>query len=143
MTIAGLLDSLRSRIEALSPDSVANNDDGFRVNIGLETELRGQRAISLEATAPIRKFAGSLTCTDWQTTVTVRSVYRDTPAEGDDAGAYERCLLDAETILADLYTWATTTSGILTIDPQEAQPASDGQGAIILDRTINLTYERS
>lgn len=142
MTIAGLLTSLRARIEALAPDSVVNDDDGFRVTIGLETELRGPRAISLEATAPIRKFVG-LTCTDWMTTVTVRSVYRDTPSEGDDAGAYERCLLDAETILADLYTWATTTDGVLTIDPQEAQPASDGQGAIILDRVIALTYTRS
>jgi len=143
MTIATLLDSLRSRIEALTPDSVESPDDGFRVNIGIETEVRGQRGISLEATAPIRKFVGSLTCNDWQTTVTVRAVYRDTPAEVGQRGAYERALLDAETILADLYTWATTTTGVLTLDPQEATPQDDGQGALIVDRVLNLTYDRS
>lgn len=143
MTIATLIASLRARIEALAPDSTAHLDDGFRVQVGLETELRGPRAVTLEATAPVRRFAGSLTCTDWTTTITVRSAYRDLPAEQGETGVYERCLLDAETILADIYTWATTTSGVLSIEAQEATPASDGQGAIILERTLSVVYQRS
>lgn len=143
MTIATLLDSLRARIEALAPDTAESEDDSFKVQIGLETELRGPRAITLEATAPIRKLNVAFTCTDWQTTVTLRAVYRDTPAEFGLRGPYERALLDSETILADLYNWATTTDGVLTIEPQEASPTSDGQGAIIVDRTIGLTYTRS
>lgn len=142
MTITGLLDSLRDAIEAVTPDTTAHPDDAFHVQIGLETELRGPRAITIEATAPIRKFAGSLTCTDWQTTVTMRSVYRDTPAEIGEVGAYERALLDAETILSALYTWATTTDGVLTMEAQEAQPQDDGQGAIIIDRPLSISYQR-
>ena len=143
MDTATLLDSLHDRIEALVPAVQFGADDRFRATIGSQVAVTGPRQVLLSATAGTRKPTGGQTCNDWESTVTITVVYPDTPAEPGTRGTYSRAIQDAEDMLADIYSWSVTTSGILNIDPQPAIVDADGQGFLVSERDIFVEFERS
>ncbi len=143
MDTATLLDSLKARIEALVPSTQVSDDDRFRCVIGSRTAVTGARQVLLSAEAGRRKPTGGSTCNDWETTLSIVTVYPDTPAEPGQRGVYSHAIEDAEDMLADIYGWSTTTAGILAIEPDPALVDADGQGLIASERTIFIQFERS
>lgn len=143
MDTATILDSLQARIEDLAPSWQVGDDDRFRVTIGTQLSLTGPRQVLLSAQTGIRKPTGGQTCSDWETTVDLVVIYPDSPPEKGQRGVYSRAVQDAEDILADLYTWATTTAGILAIEPDPGTVEPDGAGFLEAARTIFIKYERS
>lgn len=141
---AAILEALQTRIEALTPDTQVNEDDTFRVLVGESGEMqRGSRAVFITCTPARRKLSGGQTCHDWQTTVEIEIQYRNIPAEPGQRGVYGRAVADAEAILVDLYTWSTTTSGILSMTPDLGDLSDDGQGVLVSIRSIELMYRRT
>jgi len=132
-TAAALLDTLATRIEALDPDDKASSDDVYRCTIGTRMMMRGGRAVLLTALGANR-VAGGRTCSDWQTEITIDVFY----PEGQNT--MTKALVDAEQICGDLYTWATTDSDVLKIDPDLAAPGSPSDGELVYSRTVLLTY---
>lgn len=143
MDTATILDLLATRIEALVPSVQFSDDDRFRVTIGTQLAVTGPRQVLLSASSGIRKPTGGQTCNDWETTVDLVAVYTDSPPEQGRRGVYSRAVQDAEDILADLYTWATTTAGILAIEPDPGSVEPDGAGFIEAARSIFIRFERS
>ena len=143
MDTATILDLMAARIEALVPTVQFSADDRFRVTIGTQLAVTGPRQVLLAAASGTRKPTGGQTCNDWETTVDMVAVYTDSPAEQGARGVYSRAIQDAEDILADLYTWATTTAGILAIEPDPGSVQSDGDGFLEAARSIFIRFERS
>ena len=142
-SISAVLDSMAARIEALSPSSQDAADDVFRVSIRPATDSVGSRAVHLAAQAGIRKTGSNRLCKVWESQVEVIAYYTDQPTEAGRSTVYQRALTDAEDILADLYTWSSTTDGIDRIDPSPGDVLADGQGEIIATRTIQIEYQRT
>lgn len=145
---SAVLDSLKARIEALTPstqiDGQAAEDDVFRVYCGIDPgAISGDRGILLIGTAGVRKPGANLTCHDWETQVEIASFYADVPPEAGQQSPMQRAITDAEDILADIYTWASETSGILAITPQPAAPQPAGDGALSITRTIGVLFQRA
>lgn len=141
---AAVLDSLKSRIEALTPPAQFGGDDAFRVTCSPEAyQSSGFRATLIYANAGRRKPQASRTCSDWQSTVTIDVGYNAVPTEATEQTVLQVALADAEAILADLYDWAATTDGILSIDPDEGIPQPDGNGELHMIRQIRVVYQRA
>lgn len=143
MDTATILDLLAARIEALVPTVQFSDDDRFRVSIGTQLAVTGPRQVLLSATSGTRKPTGGQTCNDWETTIDMVAVYTDSPPERGSRGVYSRAIQDADDILDDLYTWATTTAGILSIEPDPGTVESDGAGFLEATRSIFIKFERS
>ena len=143
MDTATILDSLASRIEALVPAVQFSDDDRFRVTIGTQLAVTGPRQVLLSAQSGTRKPTGGQTCSDWETTAELVVVYADSPPEQGQRGVYSRAIQDAEDILNDLYTGATTTTGVLAIEPDPGSITPDGQGLLESARSIFIRFERS
>ena len=142
MDTATILDLLTTRIEALTPRAQSSADDRFRVTLGDPLASAGKRQTFITADGAIRKPRGGSTCSDWETTLEISVLYPDTmPARGQ-RGAYSHALQDAEDMLSDLHTWASTTDKILAIEPSPATVASDGEGRIESVRSIFIQFER-
>ena len=143
MDTATILDLLTARIEALAPSAQASVDDRFYVTLGEPLASAGKRQTFITADGGVRKPAGGSTCNDWETTIEISILYPDTmPARGE-RGAYSHAVQDSEDMLDDLYAWAVTTSGILSIEPSPATVASDNDGKIESIRSIFVQFERA
>ena len=143
MDTATILDLLTTRIEALVPRAQSSADDRFRVTLGDPLASAGKRQTFITADGAIRKPRGGSTCNDWETTLEITVLYPDTMPARKQRGAYSHALQDVEDMLADLYAWAVTTSGILAIDPSPAAVASDNDGRIESVRSIFVQFERA
>lgn len=138
-----ILEAVRDRINALAPSVQHSADDIFYVSLGTRLNVTGARQGLLRADAPIRKLTGGRTCHDWETTVYLDMFYPDIPAEPGQRGNFALALQDAEDILADLYQWSVTTSGILDMQPDPGFVDGEGDGFLVASRTIFIRYERS
>lgn len=141
-TTATLLEAMAARIEALAPDAGANDDDVFRATIGTSPGNRGGRAVYLTAQPGRRLPTGGQTCSDWESVVQLDMVYPDAPAEYGQRGVYGRAVEDAEDVLEDLYSWAVSAADLLRFDPDIATIGEDGNGNIVVSRTIALRFVR-
>lgn len=139
---SAILDSLKSRIGALTPSSQVNEDDVFRVRCEESDDLTGSRQVELTASGGKRKQPGR-TCVDWESTIQIQVIYAYTPAEPGQQTTHQRAVTDAEDILDDLYTWAVETDGINKIDPDFANIQDDGQGFVTSTRTLLVEYQRA
>jgi len=142
MDTASILGLLRTRIEALAPSTQCGADDVFRCHVGTNT-APGRRHMLIEATAGRRVLRGGQTCNDWETTIEISATYPETRTETGTDTVLQTAIEDAEDILADLYTWSTTTTGILRMDPDLGIATDEGDGSLVVARTIGLTFERS
>ena len=139
---AAVLDSMKTRIEALAPAAVVNEDDKFRVFLEEIEAILGSRTIELTAQGAVKVRPG-LTCPDWQTDVTLILLYVSTPSEVGEQTVHQKALRDSEDILNDLYTWAGTTTGILRMTPSPASVNDNGQGVIEATRQISIEFRRT
>jgi len=140
VTLVDLLDSLRAAIEAATPSEPVSEDDTFRTFTLGAPVRRSTRAVLVTATPPIRLLPGS-TCTDWGTTVTLSVIYAIGQAEEGQRTAYERALLDSETIAAAIYAWAAQGNA-LRVELAEGDISPDGDGALICERTATVHWDR-
>lgn len=138
---SAVLASMASRIEALIPTDQASADDLYHVLIDVPKDMTGSRGILLTGFAGRRKLPGR-TCTDWETQIEINSFYNNVPTDPEAPSVMQRALTDAEQILDDLYTWATTTDGIVSIDPDLAPVVDDGQGQLGVTRIIRIVFQR-
>lgn len=138
---SAVLASMASRIEALIPTDQAGSDDLYHVVVGVPQNLLGNRGVMLTAFAGKRKLP-SRTCTDWETQIEINTFYPNVSTDPEVDTVMQRALTDAEQILDDLYTWATTTDGIVSIDPDLAPIVDDGQGQLGVTRIIRIVYQR-
>ena len=142
MDTASILGLIKARIEALTPTTQYSADDVFRCDIATSTN-QGRRQILIEGTAGRRLLRGGQTCNDWETTVEITASYPETRTEVGTSTVLQTAIEDAEDILADLYTWSTTTNGILRMDPEIGIASDEGDGSLTVSRSIGLTFERS
>jgi len=142
MNTASILGLLKTRIEALTPSTQAGPDDVFNVHIATTTHA-ARRQVLLEATAGRRILRGGQTCNDWETAVEMTVSYPETRTETGADTILQTALGDAEDLLADLYTWATTTSGIIRMDPELGVASDEGDGTLTVARALNIIFERS
>jgi hypothetical protein len=142
MNSATIAAAIRDRIEALTPADQSGPDDVFRVFIGLDTTQQGSRVGYLTPVGGIRAAGKVNRCNTWQTSFELVMYYLETPAEPGQVGQLERAVADSEDILDDLYTWASTTSGIQRIDPSQAQAADNNDGSIVIVRQFSIEFER-
>lgn len=142
MSTAIILGLLKTRIEDLTPSTQHSADDVFRVHIATRTHA-SRRQVLLEATAGRRVLRGGQTCNDWETAVEMTVSYPETRTETGADTILQTALEDAEDLLADLYTWATTTSGIIGLDPEIGVAADEGDGTLTVARVLNIIFERS
>lgn len=141
---AAVLDSLKSRIEALAPPAVYSGDDAFRVTCSTPTDqVSGFRATLVYANAARRNLRTSRTCRDWTTQAAIDIVYNAVPTEAGEQTVLQIALSDAEAILDDLYDWAAITSGILAIEPEEGAAVLDGNGELHMVRQIRINFVRT
>lgn len=140
ITVVDVLDGLRAVIEGVTPTEPVSEDDVFRTFLVGSPVRRQSRAVLLTATPPIRSMPG-LTCYDWQTTVTISTIYAIGQAEEGQRTAYERALLDSELIAAAIYTWVAS-GAVLRAEVQEGDIAPDNDGALICERTLSLFWTR-
>lgn len=141
-TTAEILEAIAARIESLAPDASVTEDDVFRATVGDRSGNRGGRAVYVSGQGGRRRPTGGQTCSDWETVVSVEMVYPSLPPEDGERGTYARALEDAEDVLDDLYTWAVSASGILRIEPDLADVAEDGNGNLVVSRTIRVDFTR-
>jgi len=139
-TIVDVLDSLRAAIEAVIPHDQVNEDDVFRTFTLGAPVRRSSRAMLVTATPPIRAMPG-LTCYDWQTTVTLSTLYAIGQAEEDQRTAYERALLDSENVAEAIYTWVAS-GVVLNATLQEGDISPDNDGALVCERQLVLQWTR-
>lgn len=143
---SAVLVAMAARISALTPSQQetgqAAEDDIFRVAIDLYRTHSGSRAVILTANAGVRKLP-SRNCNTWQTNVTMQVYYTDVATADDQPTVYQRALIDAEDILADLYIWSADTDGINAISPQEAQVNDAGEGEIVVNRFLSIEFQRT
>jgi len=142
MNTAIMLGLLKTRIEDLTPSTQHNVDDVFHVHIATTTHA-ARRQVLLEATAGRRLLRGGQTCNDWETAIELTTSYPETRTETGADTILQTALEDAEDLLADLYTWATTTSGIISMDPELGIAADEGDGTLTVARVLNIVFERS
>jgi len=140
VSIVDLLDSLRAAIEAASPSDPVSEDDTFRTFTLGAPVRRSTRAVLVTASPPIRLLPGA-TCTDWGTTVSLSVIYAIGQAEEGQHTAYERALLDSETIAAAIYAWAAQGNA-LRVELAEGDISPDGDGALICERTLTVHWIR-
>jgi hypothetical protein len=141
-TTAEILEAIADRIEALAPDGSATEDDSFHPVVGLEPGTRGHRAVAVGGQPGRRKLTGGRTCSDWETVVTVETRYPDATAELGERSTYARAVEDAEDVLADLYDWAVADAAILKFTPDLAIVTEDGDGNLVVSRTIAIEFQR-
>jgi len=143
MDTAAILGLIKARIEALTPTTqVGGLDDVFRCHIGTSM-VAGRRQILIEAMAGRRLLRGGQTCNDWETTIEITAQYPETRTESGVDTILQTAVEDAEDILDDLYTWSTTTNGILRMDPEIGIASDEGDGSLTVSRAIGITFERS
>jgi len=142
MDTSSILGLIKTRIEALAPTTQVGADDVFRAYIGTSAPP-GRRHILIEATAGRRLLRGGETCDDWETTIELSASYPETRTETGALTVLQVALEDAEDLLADLYTWSTTTDGIIRMDPEIGLATDEGDGSLVVSRPINLVFERS
>lgn len=142
---AAVLTAIKDRIEALTPSPQFSDDDAFRVVASLDdNRMNGHRSVLLVGSGGIRKVDGNRTCTEWQTQVEILIAYnQNVQAEDGEETVLQRAIQDAEDILADLYTWATTTDGIYRIRPDLAIPQLSGDGEMLISRSIAIDFNRT
>ena len=139
-TVVDVLDLLRAAIEAVVPHDQVNEDDVFRTFTLGAPVRRSSRAMLVTATPPIRSMPG-LTCYDWQTTITLSTLYAIGQAEEDQRTAYERALLDSENIAEAIYTWVAS-GAVLHATLQEGDISPDNDGALVCERQLVLQWTR-
>lgn len=139
---AAVLAAMAVRIDALVPVDQGSNDDRYHVVVGVPRNMLGTRGVMLTAMAGRRKLP-SRTCTDWETQIEINTFYPDVATDPDAPSVMARAIADAEQILADIYDWAATTDGIVSIDPDLAPVVDDGQGQLGVSRTIRVVYQRT
>jgi len=139
---AALLEAMHARIEALTPSVQCSEDDRFHVQIGVKTAQTGSRAVLLSAMAGTALRPG-LGCHPWQTQVEITSYYNDVPTEAGQPTVMQQAIRDAEDILADLYTWASTTDGVNKIEADPAPIVEDGTGELVCIRTLRVEFQRA
>jgi hypothetical protein len=141
---AAVADSLKSRIEALVPSDQTGADDVFRVQVGVEATLQGNRVVLLSAFGGMRKHLSGRTSTDWETQVEITIFYNsNVVTEAGQPTILQRALRDSEDVLADLYDWAASTVGINQIEPDLANCMDDGQGSIQVARVVRVEFQRA
>lgn len=141
-TTAAILEAIAARIEALAPDASVTEDDVFRATVGDRSGNRGGRAVYVSGQGGRRRPTGGQTCSDWETVVTVEMVYPNLPPEEGTRGTYARALEDSEDVLDDLYTWSVSADSILKIEPDLADVVEDGNGNLVVSRTIGIQFTR-
>ena len=142
---AEVLDALKVRLEALTPNYQINTDDRFRVTCSPSGEADNQvegRTVFLSAMGAIPSRPGQ-GCYPWQTAVTLETVYPVAPAELGTHTTHQRALRDTEDVLADLQTWSTTTDGITKIDADLADLTPTGGGFLVCTRRIRVDFQRT
>lgn len=145
ISTAEVLDSMATRIEALTPATQINSDDRYRVTCGPSGESDNQvenrtTFLSAQGAIPLRPGLG---CHPWQTVVTIEVVYPVAPGERGTHTAHQRALRDAEDLLADLQTWSSTTAGIVKIDADMADPTPTGDGFLVCTRRLRIDFQRT
>lgn len=141
---AAVLDAIRVRIDALVPREQAGADDTFRGSCAINALLTsGQRAVLIDGSAGTRKTGSNRNCNEWQTQINITAFYNDIPVEDGQQTVLQRAIQDCEDILADLYTWATTTDGIYSIEADLATPQDVGDGELQITRTIRVNFGRT
>ena len=75
--------------------------------------------------------------------MTIDTGYNAVRTEAAEQTVLQMAVTDAEAILDDLYTWAATTDGILSIEPDEGIPQPDGSGELHMVRQIRVVYQRT
>lgn len=138
--LVDILDDLRTTIEGVAPYDPVSEDDVFRTFTVGAPVRRQSRAILVTATPPIRSMPG-LTCYDWQSTVTISTIYAIGQAEEGQRTAYERALIDAENIAAAIYSWVAT-GAVLNATLQEGDISPDNDGSLVCERTFVLQWTR-
>jgi len=140
VSIVDVLDSLRTALEAAAPADPVSEDDTFRTFTLGAPVRRSSRAVLVTATPPTRVLPGS-TCTDFQTTVTLSAIYAIGQAGEGQRAAYERALLDSETLAAAVYAWAAQ-GNVLSAVLNEGDIAPDGDGSLVCERSMTLQWQR-
>jgi hypothetical protein len=132
-----ILESLKTRIEALTPSDRLGIDDQYRVTIGLRTAHTGARSTLLTCSPGRRKFE-QRTCSDWELMISIEMFYTA------QQGSYLRAVEDQDQIVSDLYEWTVTdgaTLGVLKIEPDMASISEPVDGEILVQRFIRVEYQ--
>ena len=138
---SAVLDSLKRRIEALTPPSQIGRDDVFRVVIGDPDQVPAGRVVRLTAQPGVQKFPGR-NLTDWQTTVELDTGYANVPTDPAQPSAWQQAISDSECLLADLYVWSVETDGVTQLTADYGQIANTGDGFLKVTRTLRVEYTR-
>lgn len=138
-TIADVINSLVTAIEAESVTDPVSEDDRFRVAIGGDAAAisRGSRVVLLGATCPQPVKPGR-TCSDYETTITLAVTY----ANAERSGTYLRALLDSEVLAAAILLWGGTATDVLSAVQTGEDVAPNGDGWLIASRSIIVQYSR-
>ena len=130
---AAVMDSIKERIEALPGD--------FHVLCEDPDLDGGTRDVRITAMGGVQKFPGKALNT-WETQITIKVRYQFVrPGQGQQT-VWPKAITDAEDILADLYTWAPTTTGETRIQAGLANIGDDGNGYIASSRSLTVEFIR-
>lgn len=141
---AALLDAIKTRIEALTPDPQFAADDRFRVVASVDDgRMNGHRSVALVGAAGVRKVGSNRQCHEWVTQVEIVISYGNVPTEDGEASVLQRAIQDAEDVLADLYTWQAGNADVFEMRPDMAQPQLGGDGEILIARSIGFNFNRT
>ena len=140
-SILDILDGLRTAIEAVTPTEPANQDDVFRTFTPTSQITRGSRATLVSASAPVPIKPG-MTCADYRTTITLTTGYAIGAPEAGQRSTYERALLDSESIAAAILAWAGTADDVLQHEQSEGEINDDGNGMLMVERSLTVQYSR-
>jgi len=141
---AALLDAMKTRIEALTPDPQFADDDRFRVVASVDDgRMNGHRSVTLIGAAGVRKTGSNRNCREWVTQVEILISYGNIPTEDGEASVLQRAIQDAEDVLNDLYVWSVGDPDVVEIRPDMAIPQAGGDGEIIISRSIGINFLRT
>ncbi len=140
---AAVLDSIKARIEALTPSTQLNADDRFYVLIDPPNSdvTYESRAVFLSAYAAVPDHPSKV-CNQWSSQITLDVAYGFQPSDEGQPTTTQTALRDAEDILADLLLWTTTTDGILGIYPEMGVIAPSGNGFLSCSRIFRVEFQR-
>lgn len=141
-SIVDVLDGLRAAIEAVAVSEPVGQDDTIRTFLPTGQMSRGSRATLVQCTAPSPILPG-YTCSDYAVTVTLSTAYAVSAPEGDARSTYERALVDAEAVAVAIQAWGATADDILRVEQQQGELDDNGDGWLLVQRTVSVQYRRT